>query len=230
MTAKNKIRKYICPVCNKEFQDFESNHRKYCSKKCWYIILKEKMKKNVPWNKDKKLGPRPLKVRLQIARSHIGIFPSETTRLKMSLNRKGRPSNRKNSRLTETTKLKLSQYRGPLNSQWKGGITPLSQQIRQSFEYKLWRNKVFERDNFTCQACQQRSRKNFRFEIEAHHKKSFEDIIQEFLKEFNQFSPIEDKETLVRLAITYKPFWDLNNGKTLCQKCHNLIRGKNYEY
>ena len=34
----------------------------------------------------------------------------------------------------------------------------------------------------------------------------------------------EDKETLVRLAFTYKPFWDIDNGKTLCEECHNKTK------
>lgn len=36
------------------------------------------------------------------------------------------------------------------NPNWKGGITPINAQLRTSFEYKLWRKAVFERDNFTC--------------------------------------------------------------------------------
>ena len=38
---------------------------------------------------------------------------------------------------------------------------------------------------------------------EAHHKKAFYLILEEFLQQYSQFSPIEDKETLLRLAITY---------------------------
>jgi len=33
-----------------------------------------------------------------------------------------------------------------------------------------------------------------------------------------------DKETLVRLAITYEPFWDIDNGETLCIDCHNKTK------
>lgn len=40
--------------------------------------------------------------------------------------------------------------------------------IRNWFEYKEWRKKVFERDNYTCRDC------NIKWlYIEAHHKKSF---------------------------------------------------------
>jgi hypothetical protein len=62
--------------------------------------------------------------------------------------------------------------------------------------------------------------------LEAHHIKKFSILLAEFLSFYNQFSPIEDKETLVRLAISYEPFWDIINGKTLCEKCHNKIPKK----
>lgn len=36
---------------------------------------------------------------------------------------------------------------------WKGGITPKMIAIRNSLEYKLWREAVFERDAYTCVWC-----------------------------------------------------------------------------
>ena len=101
---------------------------------------------------------------------------------------------------------------------WKGGITPINQSIRSSLEYKNWRNKIFLRDDYTCQYCFNRG-----YKIHAHHKNQFSKLLNEFLKEYSQFSPIEDKETLIRLAITYKPFWDIENGITLCKKCHAKV-------
>lgn len=38
---------------------------------------------------------------------------------------------------------------------WKGGITPIHTKIRHSIEYKLWRESVFKRDNYTCIWCKQ---------------------------------------------------------------------------
>lgn len=47
-------------------------------------------------------------------------------------------------------------YRGKNNVNWKGGVTPKNKAIRHSLDYKLWRDAVFKRDNFTCQSCGQR--------------------------------------------------------------------------
>lgn len=103
------------------------------------------------------------------------------------------------------------------HSTYIDGRTQLSYLIRAIAEYKNWRRKVFERDKFICQKCFRK----VSGKLEAHHdKKSFSKLLSEFLKEYNQFSPIEDKETLVRLAIKWQPFWDINNGKTLCGDCH----------
>lgn len=35
---------------------------------------------------------------------------------------------------------------------WKGGITPeKKKKLRKKYKWKIWRRKVFEKDNFTCQ-------------------------------------------------------------------------------
>jgi 5-methylcytosine-specific restriction endonuclease McrA len=98
---------------------------------------------------------------------------------------------------------------------WKGGISPLNWTIRNLNEHRTWRKQIFRRDNYICQSCGERGIK-----LEAHHIKSFYLLLKDFLSQFNQFSPIEDKETLTRLAIKYEPFWDLENGITLCKDCH----------
>lgn len=109
--------------------------------------------------------------------------------------------------------------KGEKSYNWKGGITPLYELIRRLPEAYNWRNQVFIRDHYTCQKCFK-----IGISLEAHHKKSFGLILQEFLQCYSQFSPLEDKETLLRLAMTYEPFWDISNGVTLCKSCHNLTK------
>ena len=38
---------------------------------------------------------------------------------------------------------------------WKGGTTSLNHLVRSSLEYRLWREVVFKRDNWTCVECKQ---------------------------------------------------------------------------
>jgi len=107
---------------------------------------------------------------------------------------------------------------GQNNPNWKGGIHPLGIAIRNSERYKQWRNEVFNRDKFTCKDCKQ-----IGGNLEAHHIKAFSLLYREFLLKFNNFSPLEEKEILLRLADTYSDFWKLKNGKTLCVKCHTKL-------
>lgn len=43
--------------------------------------------------------------------------------------------------------------KGDKSPHWKGGITPVNEKIRKSIEYKIWREAVFKRDNYTCVFC-----------------------------------------------------------------------------
>lgn len=134
---------------------------------------------------------------------------TEEHRKNISRTKKGQPSGKKGK--------KFPQFSGKNNPAWKGGITPLHIMIRQSFENQQWEKAIFERDNYICQRCGNNTYLN----LTAHHyPKLFSQILKDFLHQYNQFSPIKDKETLVRLTISYEPFWDINNGITLCKECH----------
>lgn len=98
---------------------------------------------------------------------------------------------------------------------WKGGVSSLSTLIKNLEEYKNWRKAIYVRDNYTCIKCKTKGIK-----LEAHHKIPFSILLKDFLQMYAQFSPFEDKETLVRLSITYRPFWDTENGETKCKICH----------
>ena len=41
--------------------------------------------------------------------------------------------------------------KGETHYNWKGGVTPFNRKLRTSSMWKIWRELVFLRDNFTCQ-------------------------------------------------------------------------------
>jgi len=93
-------------------------------------------------------------------------------------------------RVKEINRKRFSKEKNP---NWAGGIHPLALTIRQLPQAEEWRNKIFIKDDYTCQECSKKG-----VYVEAHHIKPFSVIYKEFLQEYSQFSPIEDKETLVR--------------------------------
>lgn len=87
--------------------------------------------------------------------------------------------------------------KGKKHWNWKGGVSPKNDKIRKSIEYKEWRNAVYRRDNWTCQICKEKlTNRN----IIAHHIKSFSKYI--------------------------KLRFNIDNGITVCRKCHCSIHKK----
>jgi len=105
--------------------------------------------------------------------------------------------------------------RGRKHPLWTGGSN-LQTAIRTSGAYYKWVCTVLRRDNYICQECGSDSSR-----LEVHHTITFAELFREFLNEHNQFSPFEDEESLLELSSDWRPFWDLENGITLCKECHS---------
>lgn len=82
---------------------------------------------------------------------------------------------------------------GEKNHTWKGG-KPHS---RFNLKYTDWRTAVFEKNNYGCKFCGDRSSKDGRIELNAHH-----------IKYYNDYPELR---------------FDVNNGITLCKSCHNSL-------
>jgi len=162
---------------------------------------------NNPWQ-----TPEARRKRGEALKGHI---VSKKTRKKISEVQIGRKA-------SIETRRKMSLHRGKERYNWKG-TTPLIEQIRKCFEYRQWRNKIFIRDSWACVKCGLHSGCGKRVYLEAHHIKLFTELFTEFLQEYNQFSPFEDIDTLIRLATKWQPFWTAE-GETLCRDCHNLTK------
>jgi hypothetical protein len=60
---------------------------------------------------------------------------------------------------------------GERSGLWKGGITPENKKIRASLEYKMWRQTIFERDDYMCLTCGQYGKS-----LEVHHIRNFSEF------------------------------------------------------
>ncbi len=115
---------------------------------------------------------------------------------------------------SEKTKEKIRQSRlgkfGELAPGWKGGISSLQKLFYHCFKYRQWRSDIFTRDDFTCQNCNGRGGL-----LEPHHIKRVTIIIKEY------------KIKTLEQALACEELWNVNNGITLCKKCHRLKHNLN---
>lgn len=108
----------------------------------------------------------------------------------------------------ETKIKRVKKLSGENQWNWKGGITSLNMQVRGCFKTRQWRSDVFQRDDYTCQHCGLRG-----VYLEAdHYPKLFYLIMQE-----NNIKSIEE-------ALNCEELWNINNGRTLCRKCHDKTK------
>jgi hypothetical protein len=103
--------------------------------------------------------------------------------------------------ISNTRKIRGS-ARGEKNPNWKGGLKNPNIPIWNTVEYKAWRALIFKRDNYTCRGCGAKNGDGKTVYIEAHY-------------------------ILPRRDFPHLTF-DLLNGITLCKKCHDKTRRKEY--
>lgn len=111
----------------------------------------------------------------------------EATKLKQSLN--NARANKGKTQSIESNLKRSEALKGEKNHNWKGGVYQVNNRIRKSLKYRLWRQDVFKKDNYTCQVCNMRGG-----ELQADHIKPF--------------------------ALHPELRFKLDNGRTLCVKCH----------
>jgi hypothetical protein len=97
----------------------------------------------------------------------------------------------------EETRRKISaSLQGISLKEWEGFLEDENSLIRKSDEYKKWRESVFQRDNYTCVKCNDKSGNGKTVVLNADH-----------IKPFALYSELRT---------------DINNGQTLCVKCHKI--------
>ena len=109
----------------------------------------------------------------RVGLAQLGKELSEETKKKISLANIGRVSAMKGRKHSTETRTKIScSLQGEKAPNWKGGITTKNHIIRESIEFRLWREAVFARDNWTCQYYNIRGGK-----LHPHHIRNFAEVV-----------------------------------------------------
>lgn len=167
-----------------------------------HSVSKETRKKISIANQGKlKNVPKPFGFGEKISRALKGRKLSQEHIKNLSLALKGKQSAKKG---------KPTNFRGEKHWNWQGGKTKMSISLRNSIEMKEWRNNIFIRNDYRCTKCGARNGEGKRIILEADHI-----IPLSILLIKNEIKSIEQ-------AYLCKEIWDLDNGRTLCQQCHNL--------
>lgn len=210
---------YVCPICKKEFKDAPSRKRKTCSLSCHAVLtftgrklskeMRIKLRRSEAWKFADEILEK-YQNRWSITQI-VKEYKADKRTIRRILKEKGIKSFRGkkgmkpwNTGLNRFTDKRLEKMSGKNNGNWKWGTAPLKKQIRDCKKYRNWRKAIFERDNWTCQKCDKRGGM---LNVD-HYPKLFSDIL--------------DKQNIRNMKQAYqcKDLWDMDNGRTLCIKCH----------
>lgn len=171
-------------------------------------------KGTVPWNKGKHIvvswgksislatkgKKKSIEHREKISKGNLGKKLSRETRELISISTKGRVPWNKGKRKATDIEMRNTGNAGEKHWAWKGGISKEAVSLRQTSEYKVWRELVFKRDGYTCAICNRHGGN-----LVVHHIVRFSKILK-----MNE----EDRRKII---------WDIGNGMTLCKDCHKKI-------
>ena len=189
----------------------------------------------IPWNKGKKRPPfskewiAKMKLARQGRKPFLGHHHSEKSKKKTSESMKKNgwyppsPFGRKHS---EETRIKIGfSQQGNKSHRWKGGKTNKNCLIRNSVLYKLWREKVFERDKFTCQNC-----KKIGGKLNADHKENGSDstaAVKQYDADYVNIGVSAGNSKLLILGDLYYPGWKayIDGGEVKIYPVNYVMRG-----
>lgn len=99
----------------------------------------------------------------------VGLKQTKEHIEKRAILRRGKKGNRLGSKHSIETRKQMSEsHKKERAYNYKGDESSNKQRANCSMEYRLWREKVFKRDNWTCQKCKKRG-----IELHPHHIYNF---------------------------------------------------------
>lgn len=208
MEGEKMIEK-ACLTCNKVFQSYPSDNKKYCSSDCYFnrgrekitckhcgeIFTAAKFEKRLYCSRACSDAITYVDVTCEncgqgfkkpLGKSHFSIHFCNNECKWMYRAKNLKWSNHKN------------QY-GEKNPAWKGGRTKKVIRMRNNSLYEIWRTMVYERDKYICRRCNDPKKYN----LNAHH--------------------------IIPVSLRIELMYDLDNGITLCEDCHREVHTKNWK-
>jgi hypothetical protein len=211
-STAHKWRHGACESCHRLLSRYASQCRGAfcCSRKCQSDLRKNKplpwlsghgqfAKEQTPWNKG--LSKETSEGIARAAAAKVGDanpMKRESARKKSSASHAGKilPFETRKAMSDAANKV-VAEGRHNFYKDGKGYERNIARdQHRNTFEYRLWRTAVFQRDGYQCQRCPAPKGSY----LEAHHIKSW--------AEFRELR------------------YDITNGLTLCRECHLQTRRK----
>lgn len=212
----NIIRK--CEYCGKEFATNKYTKSRFCSQSCATNSTKPWLKnigrKTGTYKYCKTCGKRfyvmPCSIKTTKYCSRACQFEGQIRKVELKCKWCGKKYYRPPSQIKWRGSSFCSyecQYRyaekytrGENSPNWQGGKSREYRRIRNSAKFRRWRIAVFERDDYTCQVCGDRSGNGKVVMLHPHHILSF------------------TKYPKIR--------FEVDNGITLCKDCHYIIHNK----
>lgn len=118
----------------------------------------------------------------------------------------------------DNSQSKIGLMIGDKHPNWKGGISSLSQRVREYLTNKHITFEVLKRDNFECKICGSKK------DLDVHHIISFKFIIDRIVDEHPDIDINTDE--MYKYCISDKELNNLNNLITVCSDCHHKIHGR----
>lgn len=215
---KNKKHQLQCEVCGEKFTS-SRKEAKYCSEKCQHLARRNRVKvkcsycgKELEVIKSKADSQEYFYCNQQCRTEHLKTIMKGTNnpnfnKVKYNCDGCNKEIYIKPYKIKSQKHIFCSEecytknigkfYKGENNSNWNKNLTSEERELKRRYpKYYEWRNKVYERDNYTCQICGSSKSGT----LIAHH-----------LNGYNW--DIEHRT-------------DIDNGITLCTRCHNEFHNK----
>ena len=177
-----------------------------------YNNMLKKEYRRIPWNKGltKETDERVKKNGIATSKGRIRNNTKHSDEHKMKISEATKNSHKNNKRINVYKKISESLKGHPVSLETREKISKtlspygrdLKNRIRDIPEYIKWRTDIFIRDDRKCVKCGNKK------DIIVHHIKSLREIL------------IKYNITTLKQALNCKELWDLNNGQTLCNDCH----------